>query len=51
MTNAELRKLMELLGEASNEINPLFVKGEEAEDFWSLEATAELYRYLEGLAQ
>lgn len=51
MDNGKLRKLMELLGEAQNEINPMFVRGEEVEDFWSLDAVAELYRYLEGLAQ
>jgi hypothetical protein len=51
MNNTQLRKLMELLGEATNEINPSFVKGEEIEDFWELRATTELYRYLEGLAQ
>jgi hypothetical protein len=51
MKNNQLRKLMELLGEASNEINPTFVRGEEIEDFWDLNSVGELYRYLEGLAQ
>lgn len=51
MNNSELRKLLELLGEASNEISPIFSKGGEVEDFWSLEALPELYRFIEGLAK
>ena len=51
MSNEELRKTLELLGEASNEINPIFAKGEELELFWDSPALGELYRYLEGKAQ
>jgi hypothetical protein len=51
VNTTELIKLMELLTEATNEVNPLYVKGEEVEDFWHLNNVSELYRYLEGLAQ
>ncbi len=51
MNSEAIDKLMELLGNATDEINPLFVRGHEVTDFWDLDAVAELYRYLEGLAQ
>lgn len=49
MNNEELRKALELLGEADNEITPIFANGGEVTDIWEeLPALAELYRYLEG---
>jgi len=50
MNSQEMHKALELLGEASNEINPLYVRGNEVQDIYEeLPALGELYRYLEGM--
>lgn len=52
MNNGEMSKALELLAEATNEINPHYVRGTEVQDIWEeLPAVGELYRYLEGLLQ
>ena len=52
MNNNQMRKTLELLGEATNEINPLFFHGNEVTDAWEeLPAVAELYRYIEGILE
>ena len=50
MNNYEMRKTLELLTEAINEMNPIYVYGKEVQDIWEeLPALGELYRYLEGM--
>lgn len=50
MNNQQLKKLSELLSASLNEVAPKYARGEEVADLWELDATGELYRYLEGLA-
>ena len=52
MNNSQMRKTLELLGEATYEIRPLYARGNEVTDAWEeLPAVAELYRYIEGILE
>ena len=50
MNNSKMSKTLELLAEATDQINPLYVRGNEVQDIWEeLPALGELYRHLEGM--
>lgn len=50
MNTNEIRKAMELLVDATNELNPTYFNGQEVVDIYEeLPRLVELYRYLEGI--